>query len=411
MIIRGSIECDICAHGHTLRIGMGNEEISEHRFICRGCSQGIGVRLVTDFININSRIEPFLNCHSVGEASKFSIVNLDALFLIPREMQGQDGAFPRLIRGFEIAERAEKRGQLNTVTFDKLMQTHRPYRRADYAAEWRDLNLAWSLSKPKPDLSTKRVKEASSVYYADEPLDDLADWLWRFSTFSSRPIFGAEFVVIMNRISPVFVEKNFVDLMGVYEKHFANDRARKYRELFSQFYSLYDQFSQVALSVKLSSEDLEISDIASSIDFGKVKMFYGNAFEIYGNLIELLAFMNNVLNGRKFDHFNKLSLNQYRSLDKSCKTNAFADNADFMAICGEYDNRIRNASHHDGLFLSEDGLTLTYYEGKAEKRAAKTMHYIRYLHKSVKMFYQINCLFQIELLLHVTFRNSFPNIT
>jgi hypothetical protein len=64
-------------------------------------------------------------------------------------------------------------------------------------------------------------------------------------------------------------------------------------------------------------------------------MFYGNAYEQFTSLAELLAVLNNMLAGRRYDTFQTLTLCKYRKLDRPSRFGPFQENATFMTICEE----------------------------------------------------------------------------
>ena len=75
-------------------------------------------------------------------------------------------------------------------------------------------------------------------------------------------------------------------------------------------------------------------------------MFYGNAFEHLTTHFVLGACLNNIVQGRSYDVFEKLTLQEYLELDKAAKAGPFQNNAPLSAIAEGLNNKIRNASHH-----------------------------------------------------------------
>jgi hypothetical protein len=69
------------------------------------------------------------------------------------------------------------------------------------------------------------------------------------------------------------------------------------------------EFAQVYLFVAKGTE-LPKDHHATSVDFDAAKMFYGNTFEHFTSLVEILALLNNMLLGRAFDEFQTLTLPQ-----------------------------------------------------------------------------------------------------
>jgi hypothetical protein len=229
-IIRGAIECETCGQPHTVRVGMGAEESQEHRFPCRQCKEGIVIHLDVDYEKITSLIRAGSNSKSIPEVAGAPIVNLDANFLISEAEQGQDGIFPRLRQMREILKRAiEKHGHDFLEVSNDLSPAQlnsRPYRRPDYAEEWKRLKKAWSLARNgKDNLSQRIIDAAHADYYsADDPLGGLPDWLWRFSMFISQPAYEQRFRDAMDAIRNIN-KSCLADLGKRYKSELARPRA------------------------------------------------------------------------------------------------------------------------------------------------------------------------------------------
>ena len=164
------------------------------------------------------------------------------------------------------------------------------------------------------------------------------------------------------------------------------------------FFGAYADFSQILQRVASGltvSPDLEVS----SSQFERTRMFYGNAFEALGNLVDLIAYANNVLQGRKWDAFERLTVKTYLSLDKSSRFGPFAATPEFANLNAEADNQLRNASHHGSLEINSVTRIITYQAGKGGQGEEKTLSYTEYLIKSLTIFQQILAIFALEILL------------
>src|SRR5687768_15499042 len=96
MIVRVPIICMTCEQPHTLRIGMGQEEMQRHTFNCNHCGEPITVRMDVDYENLATPITAEKNAVLADEVPGAPIVNLDANCLIPEEAVGKDMSFFRL---------------------------------------------------------------------------------------------------------------------------------------------------------------------------------------------------------------------------------------------------------------------------------------------------------------------------
>ena len=189
MIVRAALACATCDAPHTVRIGMGQEEKQLHKFSCRKCGEEIVVGLEVDYKNIRHRVLYEENANPIREVDGAPIVNLDANFLIPEGEQGRDRVFPRITQAQQLLDASPANRSVALPNSHKKSE-QRPFRRPDYAGEWQQLRKAWSLHRNNREkLSKKRIQAASRTFYRDEPLTDLADWLWRFTLFMCQPAY------------------------------------------------------------------------------------------------------------------------------------------------------------------------------------------------------------------------------
>lgn len=68
----------------------------------------------------------------------------------------------------------------------------------------------------------------------------------------------------------------------------------------------------------LVAHGVEVTDdlAAGSANFDTTKMFCGNAFEAFVSQVETYALLNNLIAGRRFDEFERLTIQHYSKLDK-----------------------------------------------------------------------------------------------
>src|SRR3954470_9036156 len=98
----------------------------------------------------------------------------------------------------KLAKRAQEAG----VDLEKLFKE--PQRRPDSAEEWLLLRKAWSLERNgQSAFSRARVRDGSQLLYPDDPIKDLADWLWRFARRLNQPRYEPAFRDVMEAIKPI----------------------------------------------------------------------------------------------------------------------------------------------------------------------------------------------------------------
>jgi hypothetical protein len=348
------------------------------------------------------------NCSEIGEVADAPIVNVDAIFVIPPEQQGLDMAFPRFAYVFDMHEAAKRAGSVvdaSALPADAL--TRRPYRPPDYAAEWKLLRRAWSLAQSgNIALSEKRIAEASTKLYPNDPLENLQDWVWRLALFLTNPHYQSIFDRAMRMIGRMEKPELVPDFAAYYET-VAKERATRYFNAFKDFFSGYAEFSQVYFFV---SKGMSIPEghQTTSVDFDAVEMFYGNTYEDLSALADYLAMWNNMLEGRRYDTFEKIDLDHYHTLNRPNRFDAFALNPTFMAICEERNNKIRNASHHRWFVLDRSTQIIRYRTGKGGTGQERTISYSGYLERCVRLFLQAMTLLRLELMISNQMGSSYP---
>lgn len=397
MIVRGYLNCGECGHPHIVRIGMGQEAQQRHQFSCRSCHEPIAVGLDVDYANISSKIVYGANAVAASALTDGDVVNLDANFLIPDEDQGKELVFPRLEQGAAMIEKwmvdRQAKGLPAIPEIDES-----PYKRPDFAAEWNDLRAAWSLWRNgKDDLSTKRVEKASTASYADEPLTDLADWIFRFAFALGGPRYQELFEAGLKEIRSAKTNDDYGRFCAAFTDEISRLHGRIFFELMKSYFAAFDEFAQVQFLVTSGAEFPDAKVASSHID--AVRMFYGNAFEAFTTVVEYLAYLNNLIDGREFDAFATMDRDKYVQLDKASRFRCLEANQAFKATCAEADNVLRNASHHGGFAFDAKTQGISYRAGKGGQGAEQHISYTDYLRRCTELFMQAMVVMRLELVL------------
>lgn len=326
-----------------------------------------------------------------GPGEEEVIVNLEADFLMPTDQRGQDGVFPRMEQQRAILMRALERNP----DFDPTAPTHH----GDLLGEWRSLGRAWSLERNKQGVLVRaRIKEMNAGVYAAEPLQNLPDWISRMCALLTQPAYNQRVLDAVEAFKPLR-GTGLLPFRRYYDAEMAPRRGAKYLRVFREFFDAYSEFNQVRLLLATEIE-IDKSWQASSSDFRKTRMFYGNAYEIQSDLIDILALLSNQLHGRAFDTFDRLpSIEAYLKLDKPNRYAAFADIPAFAALTVERDNQLRNASHHGGIEFDPASQLLVCRAGKGGIEAKTILSYTAYLTHCTTLFMQVAALYRFELIL------------
>ena len=396
MIIRRALRCETCEAIVTVRIGMGQGVRQEHTVSCCECQEPMSFGMTVDYSQLSTNVFAIEGC-TIVETPAYGtgpVINVDANFLVPEEMTNQDATFHRLTQMQEIIKAAEGFGPIPTEEFD-------PYAPRcpimDHLSEWKSLKKAVSLaSNGRVKLANRKVTEGTAEYYADDPLSGPSDWFFRFTLKFIGPKYVAHFRSIIDEIRTIAAAHDCSALLNYYAASLVEDRFARYREIYTDYFSKFSQFSQVSFQTGLGIAPSN-NMVATSVQFDQVKSFYGDAYEVFAGSVDFLAMLNNVKHGRAFDKFETLTMDKYRKLDNASKFNPFSNNPVFTALCAEKDNQLRNASHHKGIRIDADGKTLRYRAGKGGTGSEIEITYASYLHRSVALFFQISVLAAVEL--------------
>jgi hypothetical protein len=171
-------------------------------------------------------------------------------------------------------------------------------------------------------------------------------------------------------------------------------RMDEYVDVFDHFFREYEEFNQTFVYARRSIP-LPENPYAASTNFENTKLYYGEAFEVLGSSIDILSAVNNILSGRPFDQLEHISLRQYRESNKGRRDEIVGTNPEFTRLVKEYDNRLRNASHHRWFRLSHDRTEITYQEGG--NGAIHTISYAEYLRRCCALTVQLIILASAEL--------------
>ncbi|HML28916.1 MAG TPA: hypothetical protein PKE16_08770 [Hyphomicrobium sp.] len=404
MIVRSAFKCLTCGQVHTVRIGIGLEEYQDHRFPCTACQEPLVIAVHLNFAKFAWRLEPLENAERCAEIGGAPIVNVDANFIVPKEQRHADKVFPRLTQMHAMSRAAENAGRLGRQSPIGPLRERRPLRRPDFLGEWRVLKKAWSLRRNAHEkLSDRKVTDASAVFYADDPLKTFDDWLWRFLRNLSPLAFLTRFEEAFAPIKQLLGTPEFERFLKVYDALSAERGTRNY-DLLRAYFAAYSDYSQVLFLI-IHGLPIPAGDAASTVNFDATRMFYGNAFEAFSSSVDILAYLNNMIEGRPFDTFQTMTRDNYLALDKANRCQPFAANPAFASLCGEFDNQLRNASHHGGFAFDGATQVIRYRTGRGGMGSEHMLHYVSYLDRSTHLFLQAMTLLQVEIMLcHATGR-------
>lgn len=394
MVVRYYCCCLTCGHAHTLRIAMGHGPTQHHTFQCGGCAQDMTIDVIQRPEITSCDITCSVNCEAGTQEGL--IVNLHPDFPIPADQLHMDRAFPWLAHVAQVGKRQEELGREGPA-FNSIEDLKAQYSQIQtYPVRWAIVRKAWSLSRSghkslaAQELEKYRFREANPNPRLEEVLFDFSAGLLQ----AKAPLF----VDARALLASVFTQfpNEAEQLARWYREQWGHDHLERYFDIFSEYFKDFGEYSQ---SLMLCQYGLPIGkdEVASSQTFSRTKMFYGNAFEALMSNVEVLACINNVLNGRSFDQFASMVSKKYVTINKARRAEPFAATPALAALAMGINSAVRNASHHGAIKLDQGNGMITYRSGGTG--GMQKMRYIEYLALCSEMLLQLAALLMIELTL------------
>lgn len=392
MIVRHTVACSTCNHPITLRIQVGHRPYQEHTFQCPECGEDMIVGMDCDAETASVRIREIDNVTPGNEEG--TVVNLSPEFTIAEEDLHRDLVFPS---GQHIHALIDAQQRLGFDPYAASMEhvCSQVSNFKNFDENWAIIKKGWSLTmKGRIDLAESQLqKYVSPGFHESYELNFvLFDFCCRFLIPGQYHLFdrASGLTAQIAKHHPMEYER-FLDHY-VTEMH--GDNLARYFDIFSQYFTCYDDFGQTLI---FAQHDMELpSDHhATSTSFAKTKLFYGNAFEALTSNIAVLACLNNINQNRSYDQFQSMDLAKYLTINKANRSNPFKDTSEFAAITNPLDSTLRNASHHGSMRLLHGGRRIEFRSGGTGARQKIT--YREYIEKCNEIMISCCALLALEL--------------
>lgn len=348
------------------------------------------------------------NAKEAEEDNDRPVINLHPSLVFGKDEIGSKNAFPSLSFGKEMVEAAIQARTRAGLSADLGGLSCDHPRRARVTEEWDQLRVAWSLHRNGKDALVKKrlAGFVPTAGYTDPP-DTLADWVFQFAASLAQPAYAEHFEEPFQQLMLAKDKPDFARFIQSYGTKLSASHARSYFESFKSYLALFPELSQVH---HLVTAGIAVGNdhAAGSTHFDATRMLYGNLFEAFGENVEFLVCLNNLIEGRQFDQLRNIELSVYQRSDKAGRCRAVAGNAGMTALCAEFDNQIRNASYHGGMEFDRGAGVVTYRSGKGGLGNARTVSYASYLAQCSTLFCQLLVLLRLEILVANEFRTKLP---
>ncbi len=407
MVIRDYIKCMTCDTAHTVRVSVGHNTIQRHDFSCVECHEPIGIAMNVDLDKVEAEIVCYENCEKSNIEG--TVINIDPHFMVDEDLVNEELTFPWMNQAQSLMA-----GEIPPI----LLQDDRAARNIEALTDfkipgngigdiyeqlggltrvteyWDIVKKAWSLTnKNKTNLAEKVLKKYDPPQFIGKKRFNLVvvDFVYRLTLPRAYPLTD-QIISEINKAKSNYPEElsNFI---RYYIDNLKDDHMKRYLDCFSEFFDSYSEYDQAILYCKNASS-VPDGHIASSYAFNKTKMFYGNAYESFTTNLSVIACLNNILSGRKFDEFSSMDLEKYLTINKANRGNPFKENLSLAPLLECADSSLRNASHHNSMELIEQGKSIRYQSGGTG--AIKYISYANYLEKCSQILLSTASLFLFE---------------
>jgi hypothetical protein len=305
MVSRNYVKCKTCGSPHTLRISVGHEPYQEHTFRCGTCNEEMIIGLKVDIKTVSINLEYISNCEP-GDKEGL-IVNLHPNYPIPENLMHTDQVFPWLSETIKIHEEQEK--LLGGISGYRSLEEVRKIALIikSISEWWQIIKKAWSLKlsgkNGLADIEFKKYKRPGfkGPYRSDHVIYHFAGTFLGVKRIKIAYEANEEAASIARSNPPEFER---------FKEYYLSKRQSEHHEgyfdIFSDYFKDFTEYNQV---LAYSYYDLPLAKdaSASSVAFKRTKMFYGNAYEMLTTNLAVLACINNIKAGRRFDQFEQMS--------------------------------------------------------------------------------------------------------
>jgi len=396
MVLRYPVECLTCHALYTLRISVGHRDYQEHRINCKECGEEIRVCLKVDFDKITAEPVCVLNCAPSRPGGL--VVNLYPEHPIGQDEIHMDSLIPGLMATQKLYQKLTEQGE----AILKKPSRSRDILIADPSAAWKLIRKSWQLlQKGKVELANESIEElrvrSEAIAKCKANVPEVLNCF--FQSFLGKKI------ELMRNAGHViqYCQRHHPSKYFKFLDCFYNQLWPSHQDGFidaaNEYFAVFSELNQVLRCCQLDLP-LDPDAAVTSSAFHTTKMLYGNLFEILTQQFVVLACLNNVASGRKFDEFKQLTLQKYLKLDKANRANPFLINPQLASFAEGLNSQLRNASHHRAMEITEGGI-VQYRSGGSG--ALQELSYAEYLFSCNQIFLTLCALMYLQLLLSYQF--------
>jgi len=399
VVVRGYARCEICRENYILRAGVGTEKLQLHTFDCKSCGVPISVivRANPPHAHFEAEENVIIEEHEEENAIVF---NLHPFFAFSSDEIHNLKAFPSLRYGSKIMpylRLVPNKNSLGIQSQDIALQFDVP----NASNLWGTVKNIFLLQEGTGQ--NKRIRKAiehyekqRQKYFIETKVSNSKEVAFNFFDSLFYPRFekllepALELTYVIKRDHT----QEFSEFLEFYSSNLREQHLRQYLSIFSDYFKIYNQLSQMVVHSRINEEEDVDGKIVGSKSFEAVKLYYGQAYESLTSFFVVFACLNNILLGRSYDQFQSMTLNKYtKDLSKEKRANPFEQTQPFYSFADGLDSTLRNGSHHASIW--RNGERIFYRSGGTG--AQREIAYSRYLHLCNKLTIALAALFIIEL--------------
>lgn len=397
-VLRGYAYCETCGENYILRAGIGTAKHQLHTFDCISC--GIPISVIVRANPPHAHFEPEENVIIEDNQGENAIVlNLHPFFAFDSDEIHSHLAFPSLLYGAKIEPHlrlVQNKNFLGIQSQDIALQFDVP----NASNLWITVKNIFLLQEKTGQ--SKRVEKAIE-YYEKQRQKYFLETKVSSSKEVALNFFDSLFYPRIEKLLEPAIKlislikddhpEEFLEFLKFYSENLKAQHLRQYLSIFSDYFKIYSQLSQMVVHSRISDEAVD-NKIVGSKSFESVKLYYGQAYESITSFFVIFACLNNIFLGRTYDQFQSMTLSKYmKDVSKEKKANPFEQTQPFYTFTDGLDSTLRNGSHHASIW--RDGEKILYRSGGTG--AQREIAYSRYLHLCNKLTISLAALFIIEL--------------
>lgn len=394
MVAREYAQCTVCLARFVLRVGVGLEDSCTHTFDCPSCHSPITVvakigppprawievgenaiqiqadPAITVYVNLHPsiafRVEDY---HSSTIFASFMYLDLIGPHMrVPEDEQRRDAAI-----AFEVPQ-TQRTWQLVSSVLNLTTKGDPAGVLKQQVARYTALR-----QENQPNFECTTAFKCIASFFDDSFYPAIGNLRYPLKAMITAQ--AAANALEFNRFA------------HFYRAELEETHLERYTSIFSDYFRHFSQFRQMLVHARVGDDGVD-DLVVGAKSFNDIKLYYGQAYETLTSSYVVLACLNNISKGRRYDEFESMTLKKYiNDVEKAKKANPFMEVPALAAFTRFDDSALRNGSHHASIWRQGD--VVKYKSGGTG--AQHDISYSRYMHQCNGITIALAALFLVEL--------------